>query len=268
MSQTVFLKIRPWENSQPAESTLPLQKGDVIIVESKEGLESAIVEEIKKNSAREILPGLEDSAISGLKIIRKANLRDMNIIQEHRKKELEALKICREEVKKNELPMKITGAAFSFDGGSLTFAFIADGRVDFRELVKSLSRTFQRSIRLHQIGARDEARQKGGYGICGRELCCTKFRYDLPSISSEMAKAQQIVRRGSERISGICGRLMCCLAYEADQYREMREKLPNVGERIKTSEGKGVVKEINILTGEMKVELEDKNITRVSVADI
>jgi cell fate regulator YaaT (PSP1 superfamily) len=129
------------------------------------------------------------------------------------------------------LPMKVVAASYSFDGGSIIFAFIADGRVDFRDLVKNLSKQFQRSVRLHQIGARDEARQQGGFGICGRQLCCITFKGDLPSISSEMAKVQQILHRGSERISGLCGRLMCCLAYEADFYRNKLKE--EGGEEIK-----------------------------------
>lgn len=264
---TAFLKINQWDNSRPVECALPLNEGDLVIVETEEGTESAIVEKVKAEAEKKIFPGPKKENIS-LKIVRKANLRDLNTIKEHRQKEIEALHICREEVKKNEMPMKIIGASYSFDGGSIVFAFIADGRVDFRELVKNLSKKFQRSIRLHQIGARDEARASGGYGICGKELCCIRFKDNLPSISSDMAKAQHIVRRGSERISGLCGRLMCCLAYEADQYREMIDELPRIGTEIRTKEGKGTVKDINALTGEIKVKLEDEKIIQVAMKDI
>jgi len=263
----IFLKINQWENSRSVECGLPLREGDLVIIETEEGTESAIVEKITTGAKKNILPGHKNEN-TGLKIIRKANLRDLNTIKEYRQKEIKALHACQEEVKKNGMPMKIIGASYSFDGGSIVFAFIADGRVDFRELVKSLSKKFQRSIRLHQIGARDEARASGGYGICGRELCCIRFKDNLPSISSDMAKAQHIVRRGSERISGLCGRLMCCLAYEADQYREMIDKLPRIGTEIKTKEGKGTVKDINALTGEIKVKLDDENIIQISVKDI
>lgn len=266
MIRTVFLKIRRWESAQPIESAQSFQKGDLLVVETNDGLESAIVEDIRENGEGK-LPGLQREA-PAVKIVRKANLRDINTIKEHRKKEKEALELCRKEVKKNEMPMKIVEAAYSFDGGNIAFAFVADGRIDFRELVKTLSKIFQRSIRLHQIGARDEARESGGYGICGRNLCCARFKDNLPSINSEMAKAQQIVRRGSERISGLCGRLMCCLAYEADQYREILEGMPKIGEEIKTKEGKGIVKEVNALSGEIKVELENKKYIRVSAEDI
>jgi cell fate regulator YaaT (PSP1 superfamily) len=263
MPNTVFLKIHNWETSSPVESDHPLEKGDLVIVETAEGTESAIVESVKSSFDKQNLPNLPGET-RPVRILRKANLKDLSIIKEHRKKEREALEICRKEVKSGNIPMKIVGAEYSFDGGNILFAFVADGRVDFRELVKSLSRTFQRSIRLHQIGARDEARASSGYGICGRELCCVKFKENLPSISSEMAKVQHIVRRGSERISGLCGRLMCCLAYEAEQYREMLEKLPSPGDEIETHEGKGIVKEVNALSGNIKVELSDKKIIIIS----
>jgi len=267
MMRTIFLKIHRWENSQPIESAQSFQKGDLLIVETNDGLESAIVEDIRENGEGK-LPGLPKREVPKAKIVRKASLRDINTIKEHREKEKEALEKCRKEVKKNGMPMKIVEAAYSFDGGNIAFAFVADGRVDFRELVKTLSKIFQRSIRLHQIGARDEARESGGYGICGRGLCCERFKEDMPSINSEMAKAQQIVRRGSERISGLCGRLMCCLAYEADQYREILEGLPKIGEEIRTKEGKGIVKEINVLSGEIKVEFENKKYIRIASEDI
>ena len=261
MVQTVFLKIRRWENSRPAKSSQSFEIGDLVIIETEDGLESAIVEKIKAEKEN-----LEES--TGIKIVRKANLRDLNIIKEHRQKEAEALKICHDEVKKSDLPMKVIGASYSFDGGIVSFAFIADGRVDFRELVKTLSKHFQRSVRLHQIGARDEARSSGGYGICGRELCCIRFSENLPSISSEMAKSQHIVRRGSDRISGLCGRLMCCLAFEAEQYQEMLKQMPAVGKELKTAEGKGVVKKVNALTGMVNIELEDGKFVNISIKDI
>lgn len=267
MMQTVFLKIRRWESSRPAKCSQPLETGDLVVVETEDGLESAVVEKIKIESDGNLSSAAPNEP-AGIKIARKANLSDVNLINDYRQKETEALKICREEVKKSDLPMKIVGASYSFDGGVISFAFIADGRVDFRELVKTLSKNFQRSIRLHQIGARDEARGCGGYGICGRELCCIRFSDNLPSISSEMAKSQHIVRRGSERISGLCGRLMCCLAFEAGQYQEMLEKMPAVGTEIKTAEGKGVVKKVNALTGVVNVELADGNFVNISIKDI
>jgi len=262
-----LIKTRSWESSFSLESNLPLQRGDVVLIECEEGTEVAIVEgEIDEKTATK--KKVSANGQKNYKILRKASLRDLNIIKDFQKKESEALEVCRREVKKGNFPMKVVNCTFSFDGGSITFAFIAEGRVDFRDLVKNLSRSFQRSIRLHQIGARDEARNEGGYGICGRELCCIRFKGDLPSISSDMAKAQQIIRRGSERISGICGRLMCCLAYEAQQYQDILKDLPAVGSEIKTREGVGKVKEVNALTEELKVEFSDGSIAKISAKDL
>ncbi len=232
--------------------------------ESEDGIESAIVERSVERE-KGLQKRFSGEGQNKFRILRKASLRDLNTIKDLKKKEAEALEICRREVRKNSLPMKIVSCHYAFDGGSVTFAFIADGRIDFRDLVKNLSRTFQRSIRLHQIGARDEARNKGGYGICGRELCCIRFQGDLPSISSDMAKAQQIIRRGSERISGICGRLMCCLAYEAQQYQEALAKMPAPGSEMKVEGKIGRVKEVNALEGNVLVEFPDKSITTVKL---
>jgi cell fate regulator YaaT (PSP1 superfamily) len=262
---TVFLKIRRWDNSIKVTSSLQLAEGDVVIMETPEGTETAIVQKsiTEKNENREIQQG-EDP----IRVLRRANLNDLKIIKEHQKKEREIDEVCRKEVKKTDLPMKIVDAGLSFDGGSITVAFIADGRIDFRELVKNLAKQFQRSIRLHQIGARDESRQCGGYGICGREICCAKFSGGLPSITSEMAKVQHIAHRGSERISGVCGRLMCCLAYEADQYRIMLEEYPPVGTEVKVKGEKGTIKEINVLSGDIKVELAGRNFVIIKKSDI
>jgi len=262
-----LVKTRSWDNPSVAESDLPLQKGDIVIGETEDGVGSAIVESLigeEKASRKKS----ENNGKKPFKILRKASLRDLNAIKEFRKKEAEAFEVCRREVKKSNLPMKIVDCYYSFEGGSITFAFIADGRVDFRDLVKNLSRTFQRSIKLHQIGARDEVRNEGGFGICGRELCCIRFKGNLPSISSEMAKAQQIIRRGSERISGICGRLMCCLAYEADQYQKILEKMPSVGSDINIKGDIGIVREVNALTGEIKVEFSNNSTGKIKLNDL
>jgi cell fate regulator YaaT (PSP1 superfamily) len=261
--QTVFLKIRRWETSRPVKYAQPVEAGDLVIVETEEGLDSAIVEKVTNEKSGKISEIFQKD-IPKAKIIRKANLKDTAAIKEYRRKEAQALDICRNEVKRSGLPMKIVGASYSYDGGNISFAFIADGRVDFRELVKTLSKKFQRSVRLFQIGARDEARSSGGFGICGRELCCIRISQNIPSISSDMAKAQQIVRRGSERISGLCGRLMCCLAYEADQYRDLLEKMPKVGQEMITADGKGIVKKVNALSGDILVELSNGNFITIS----
>jgi len=152
--------------------------------------------------------------------------------------------------------MKLIDLSISLDGKQIIFAFTSDGRIDFRKLVKDLSIVFKKSIRMQQIGSRDEARKLGGYGMCGRELCCVKFSGNMQSITTDMARVQQIAHRGSDRISGLCGRLMCCLAYEADQYREMLVGMPEIGSVIETGEGKGTVVEINAILKEIKVRID------------
>jgi cell fate regulator YaaT (PSP1 superfamily) len=178
------------------------------------------------------------------------------------------MKTCRDLVREKKLPMKIVNVHLSFDGGKIAFAFIADSRVDFRDLVKSLSRNFQRSVRLHQIGSRDEAKGIGGFGICGCQLCCVKFLKDIPSITTEDARVQQMGHRGSERISGLCGRLKCCLGFETEQYRELLKSMPNIGKVVKVDGKKCVVTEINPLSQRVTIKFENENKKRVSVKDL
>ncbi len=162
---------------------------------------------------------------------------------------------CRALIKKHDLPMKLVDVRFSLDSTKVTFAFIAEGRVDFRELLKDLTRIHNRTIRLQQIGIRDEAKFMGDYGHCGRNLCCKKFLKDLKSITSEMAELQQCVHRGSDRISGVCGRLMCCLSYEDKGYRELAAKFPPIGTKVKVEGKVGTICGHNILKKSIKVEM-------------
>jgi len=166
---------------------------------------------------------------------------------------------CKKMASKHKLPMKLVDVHYSFDGSRLTFAFIADGRIDFRDLVKDLTRHFSRTIRLQQIGIRDEAKLIGDYGHCGRPLCCGRFLKDLTSISSEMAEIQQVAHRGSERISGICGRLMCCLAYEENGYEELAKKLPAIGTRVDVDGKKGVIVGHHVLKQSVDVKFPGEN---------
>jgi cell fate regulator YaaT (PSP1 superfamily) len=147
-------------------------------------------------------------------------------------------------------------------------AFVSDGRIDFRNLVKEIAIKFKKTIRMQQIGSRDEARNAGGYGICGRELCCVKFGGNMQSITTDMARCQQIFHRGSERISGLCGRLMCCLAYEAQQYKEMLKGMPELHSVVETPEGKGTVVEINAILQEVKVKLENGKYVSIKKEDL
>ena len=173
-------------------------------------------------------------------ILRIASERDREKLSSLADKK-KALDFCKEMKKKYDLPMKFIDVHFAFDGSRITFAFIADGRVDFRELVKDLTRHFGRTIRLQQIGIRDEAKIMGDFGHCGNELCCRGPLKTLTSITSEMAELQQCSHRGSDRISGICGRLMCCLAYEQSGYEELYVKLPPIGTKVNVDGKRGVI---------------------------
>ena len=174
------------------------------------------------------------------------------------KEKEKAFEFCRQMIIKRDLPMKLVDVVFSFTGNRINFAFIADGRVDFRDLVKDLTGHFSKQIRLTQIGIRDEARLAGDYGHCGRPLCCKKFIKDFSSVSSEMAEAQQVVHRGSERISGCCGRLMCCLQYEYQGYKDLAEKMPDIGQKVNVDGKKGIVAGVHILKQSVEVEFKDE----------
>ena len=201
----------------------------------------------EKNDAVEIKP-----------ILRKATGIDLEKMPDEEQKK-EAFKYCKTMISRLGLPMKLVGVHFAFDASRLTFSFIADGRVDFRELVKDLTRHFNRTIRLQQIGIRDEAKVMGDFGHCGRKLCCKYFLRDLVSITSEMAEVQQCVHRGSERISGVCGRLMCCLAYEQLGYEEAGKKMPAIGARVRVDGKRGVVVSQNLLKQSVDVEFAAEN---------
>jgi len=222
--------------------------GDFVIVETELGLEMgkliSLIEEIDpKDDKREIKP-----------VLRKAVYDDLARFPSPEKKE-ESLEFCRQMIKKHELPMKLVDMHTSFEGNRINFAFISDGRVDFRELVKDLAAHFSVNIRLTQIGTRDEAKITGDCGPCGRGLCCRGFLKEFSSITSEMAEAQQVVHRGSERISGMCGRLMCCLSYEYEGYKDMAGKLPPLGTKVNVDGTRGVVIGHHILKQTVDVKL-------------
>jgi len=189
-------------------------------------------------------------------VLRKATLVDLEKIPNAEKKE-KHLSECKLMIEKYSLPMKLVDVHFSFDGSRLTFAFIADGRIDFRDLVKDLTRQFNRTIRLQQIGIRDEAKLDGDCGHCGRPLCCRGHLKEFVSISSEMAELQQCEHRGSDRISGACGRLMCCLAYEEKGYIDMIKTMPPVGATVNVDGKKGEVIGWHLLKRTVDVKFSD-----------
>lgn len=230
--------------------------GDYVIVQADRGLEYGQV-------ISEIETVLEDDVEGVLhNIVRKATPHDMKQIRENDKKCNKTYKIALKKIREHQLPMKLIEVEYSFDRSKIIFYFTADGRIDFRELVKDMASVFKARIELKQIGVRDEAKFLGGIGPCGRTLCCTKFLKDFEPITVRMAKDQKLPLTSS-KISGLCGRLMCCLSFEYKAYREMLKKLPKEGEIIKTETGKGKILDIDVISRTASVELEDERIVKV-----
>lgn len=248
--KVVSIQIRAWEDAEEFNPRdLELKIGDQVIVETGQGLEAGEVVRIyntKQKHEADLRP-----------VLRKAIESDLKKIEYYREKKDEIFETAKAKMESHNLSMKLVDVHFAFDGSRITFAFTADGRIDFRELLRDLTRHFQKSIRLQQIGSRDEAKGLGGYGMCGREICCARFLDELKSVTTDMARLQEMTHKGSEKNSGLCGRLKCCLAYEADMYQELANKMPGLNERIKTPKGKGVVVARNILSRTVKVRLED-----------
>lgn len=192
------------------------------------------------------------------RVIRIANYKDKKHYEENKKKEKEAFEICKEKIKEHNLEMTLTDVEFKFDNSKVLFYFTADGRIDFRELVKDLAAIFRTRIELRQIGVRDEVKRIGGNGICGRELCCCSFLGNFETVSIKMAKEQNMSLNPS-KISGNCGRLMCCLKYEQDVYEEKIKKLPKIGAIVKTEDGEGIVEGVETLKERLRVKLKDDN---------
>ncbi|MBR4050583.1 MAG: stage 0 sporulation family protein [Clostridia bacterium] len=234
---------------EPNEESFAM--GDLVIVETVRGVECGEVAlEPKEVSENEIVKPLK-------KILRKATDADKKKLEENRKKEAEALRVCEQKIEKHGLDMKLVDVDYTLDGSKILFYFTADGRVDFRELVKDLAGVFRTRIELRQIGVRDEAKMLGGLGMCGRPFCCNSFMGDFQPVSIKMAKEQGL-SLNPVKISGTCGRLMCCLKYEQEAYEHLLRVTPKVGAIVQTREGKGVVSDVNLLTGMLKVSL-DRN---------
>ena len=227
----------------------PLSCDDGVIVETSRGTEYGKVvltpREIDEN----------EFTIPLKKIIRKANAADEAQRAENKIKEKDAVQICVEKIKANKLEMNLVDVEYTFDRSKILFYFTADGRVDFRQLVKDLASVFRTRIELRQIGVRDEAKMLGSVGICGRPLCCAQFLGDFEPVSIKMAKEQSLSLNPT-KISGTCGRLMCCLKYEQEAYEYLNKKAPNVGAVVKTPQGNGHVVSVCILKQLVKVKLE------------
>ena len=224
-------------------------KGDYAIVETVRGMECGVV--AKANHGTD-----EDDINKPLKkVIRAATQEDIRTLQENKEKEKEAFKICEGKIEAHGLQMSLVDVEYTFDRSKLLFYFTADGRVDFRELVKDLASAFRTRIELRQIGVRDESRMVGGFGICGRPFCCNTFLNDFQPVSIKMAKEQGLSLNPT-KISGTCGRLMCCLKYEQDTYEHLLRVTPKVGAIVDTPDGKGRVIENNLITGMLKITLD------------
>ncbi|HMB26367.1 MAG TPA: regulatory iron-sulfur-containing complex subunit RicT [Patescibacteria group bacterium] len=250
------VKFASWDKAYSFKFSPEMNLGsnDYVIVDTKVGREMGRVvdfEELTENEVKE-LP--EDPK----SIIRQATKEDIDKALGQEKLKKQAFRDCRQLIKKHDLPIKLVDVYFTFDNNRITFAFIADGRVDFRSLLRDLIKKYHKNIRLQQLGIRDEVRINGDIGCCGRPLCCRGFYKDLGNVTSDLADLQQVAHRGSERLSGVCGRLKCCLTYEKDLYNEMAEGLPMVGEKIKTPHGRGEVIGWHVLKRTVDVLLEDK----------
>jgi len=195
------------------------------------------------------------------KILRKATEGDLKQIENNRMKANDALGICVRKITDRRLDMQITKVEYTFDSSKIIFFFTSDGRVDFRNLVKDLAKVFRVRIELKQIGVRDKAKIVGGYGVCGRELCCSSYMKGFHPLSIKMAKQQGLPLNPS-RISGVCGRIKCCMAYEFEVYRDFSKNLPRMGERVTTDEGKGKVVDVNILKKYVSVDVGDGRVIK------
>ena len=229
-----------------------IAKGEHVIVETARGVEYG--ETVLANME------VEDNKITPplKKVIRKASAEDENRCEENRKKEKQAFDVCVEKIRKHKLEMKLIDVEYTFDGNKILFYFTADGRIDFRELVKDLASVFRTRIELRQIGVRDEAKMLGGLGICGRGLCCATFLGEFEPVSIKMAKEQSLSLIPT-KISGTCGRLMCCLKYEQAAYEDLLRRTPKPDAIVKTPTGRGTVVDSNMIRGRVTVRMDKDN---------
>lgn len=238
----------------------PFKVGDFAIVEADKGEDLGIVNQYgalvnrKKNNG------------TTLNILRKPSADDMKSMKENRDKEKQAFLVCREKIKKHQLNMKMVDVEYQFDGNKITFYFTSDQRVDFRELVKDLASEYRVRIELRQIGVRDEARRLGGYGICGCEICCTKFLNVFEPITTQCAKEQNLPLN-PQKLSGLCGRLRCCLRFEHDFYHEFAEQFPNVNSEIRTLKGVGTITWIDVFNQQVELTYQNGEIERLCFCD-
>lgn len=254
--------------------------GDQVIIKTEQGTDLARIVKIEEKDNDDLLTN--DNQVANIDssqpekisstpvyiLVRKVNLADLEKDQKKNEAKVQALRDCKTLIKKHKLPMKLIDVVFHFDGGRITFAFSASSKIDFRELVKDLVNKFHKSIRLYQVGVRQEAEMIGDVGSCGRPLCCLHFLQKLGSVTTELIFDQQVIHRGVETLSGVCGRLKCCLLYEEELYKELVKNLPAVGSTVKTSQGEGRVLSQHILKQTLTVALPEGSTVEVAVQDI
>ena len=249
-----------------APGKFDIKQGDNVIVETARGVEfGRVVSGPKDVKDEEVVQPLKS-------VIRPANEQDRKTVEKNRQKEKEAFKICLEKIRKHKLEMKLIDVEYTFDGNKILFYFTADGRIDFRELVKDLAAVFRTRIELRQIGVRDETKIRGGIGICGRPLCCSTYLTEFSAVSIKMAKEQNLSLNPT-KISGVCGRLMCCLTNEEETYEVLNSQLPSVGDTVTTKDGlTGVVHSLSVLRRQVKVvvnlENDEKEIREYQADDL
>lgn len=237
-----------------------LKKGDRVIVETVRGIECGeVAMDNREVDDEQIIKPLK-------KLIRTATEADIAQFRSNKQKEKDAFAICQQKIANHKLDMKLVDVEYTFDGGKVLFYFTADGRVDFRELVKDLAGVFKTRIELRQIGVRDESKMLGGLGICGRPFCCSSFLGEFQPVSIKMAKEQGLSLNPT-KISGACGRLMCCLKYEQNAYEYLLKITPKPGAIVETNEGAGTVVDFSLLTGKLKVQLHDNPDAQPKVFD-
>lgn len=234
------------------------KKNITVIVDTEKGIQfgkvvTDVIDIDEKLFTKEIKP-----------IIRISTKKDFNIHKKNLKDAKEALIVCKKIVEEDNLKMQVIDATYSFDRSQLLFRFVADNRIDFRDLAKELAAIYKTRIELRQIGIRDKAKEVGGLGICGRKMCCARFLKDFNSVSISMAKNQNLSLNPS-KINGVCGRLLCCLKYEDDNYTECKKNLPKIGEIVKTEKGEGKVISLDILNHKYVVELNNHSTLEINI---
>jgi len=260
MGKVVEVKLGDYRSVVKVDlNNVDCQRDDYVILEVERGSEFGCV----ISNVSQVCEGKMEN-LEG-KILRKATEGDLKQIENNRMKADDALNMCVQKITDRKLEMQVVKSEYSFDSSKIIFFFTAEGRIDFRGLVKDLAKVFRVRIELKQIGVRDKAKIVGGYGVCGRELCCSSYMKGFHQLSIKMAKDQNLPLNPS-RISGVCGRIKCCMAYEFSVYKELSKSLPHVGDKINTPDGKGRVVDVNILKRLVNVDVGEGKIIRLTFA--